>query len=77
VTLYHGVMNNLLGEDRAKALKVIDDDEAFDRWLAEYHAKQEAPQPGSPGVPPTSPGMKRIGQQAYLDRFAKTYGGEE
>jgi hypothetical protein len=34
------VLNNLFGEDRQEAVKVLDDDASFDRWLAEFERQK-------------------------------------
>jgi hypothetical protein len=38
-------MNNLIGEDRHEALRVIDDDEAFDQWLIKFAKERNTPGP--------------------------------
>lgn len=42
VTLYHGVLTNLYGEDRDAAVQAMDNDAEFDRWMAAYERKMAA-----------------------------------
>lgn len=34
------MLNNLFGEERQEAVKVMDDDAAFDRWLVEFERQK-------------------------------------
>lgn len=71
VTIYHGVMANLMREDRAEAMLVMHDDDAFDRWMRDYQIKQD-----QKGV---KPGQKAraMSNEEYLDKYAKIHGDEE
>jgi len=54
-------------EDRAQAVKVIDDDTAFDRWLASYDRKIS--KPSSPG----KANMVTLPEEEFVDRFATVF----
>jgi len=71
VTLYHGILTNLYGEDRDDALAVIDDDVAFDRWLANYNMKQAQASKTKPGS--KRGGGSRISADEYEKRYAKVH----
>ncbi len=41
ITTYHGAMANIMPPERNEMLDVIDNDEAFDRWMDSYNRKLE------------------------------------
>lgn len=73
MTVYHGVMQNVIGEDREAAVAAMDNDEDFDRWMQEYQRSMQEKLRNKPG----SKGGRRLTNEQYLNRFARQHGGEE
>lgn len=69
--MYSNLLTNITGKDRADLMKVFDDDARFDLWLEAFNNKM------SSEGDKTADGKVRIGQQEYVQRFAKVYGEEE
>jgi hypothetical protein len=67
--MYDNVLTQLYGEERESAIRVMDDDQAFDRWLEDYQRKQalNASAASSPGG-----GQKRVDKKDFLKK--RTYG---
>jgi hypothetical protein len=68
IMLYSNVTGELIGEDREAALAVIDDDEAFDRWLRKYDQNQRPKN--------KLKGNTSVDQQTFLEKYAIQVGGE-
>lgn len=71
---YCNVYTNMVGEDRAEALRVIEDDEKFDRWLQDFDRKQQM---RSTRQDTTSGRKKRpanISKEEFLARTGGIYG---
>jgi hypothetical protein len=75
VTTYAGVIQNLYGKDRQDALDAMDDDAAFDRWMANYSRKQQQDSQRSGGSKSRS-GKTAIDKDTYLNSMARINEGE-
>lgn len=71
MSTYYDVRANLWGEDRDEAVKAMEDDDKFDRWMAEYDRKQKLK---SAAAKSGSKGGTRISQADYLRNHAKVHG---
>ena len=75
VTLYHGVINNLFGRDRQDAIKAMQDDADFDRWIVQYETKRASEDRGesNPSTPtgrsPGPRGKVAMSKEAYIKKF--------
>lgn len=61
VTTYHDVLTNLMPEDRAEALRYLDDDNQFDAWLSRFGSKQN----GS-SAKAAKPGQRKVSKGDFL-----------
>lgn len=67
--LYANITQELTGKDRDDALRVIDDDDAFDRWLKRFQQSQ--------GQAARTPGKQVIDNETYLAKHAVVIGGDD
>jgi hypothetical protein len=78
VTLYHGVLANLYGDDREEAVAVMDNDNKFDKWLIAFERKQKTSST-PPAATPARSRSKSRGKKVPIDKdkylAAKTHGG--
>lgn len=72
ITLYYGVLNNLFGDERAEAVKVMDDDAAFDRWLLELERERES-QAAQRRRESNAPATKRTSKPVSKEKFMKEF----
>jgi hypothetical protein len=72
VSLYASLLSNLYGEERDEMVAVMDNDDAFDRWLVTFDAKRRKEMGGG-----KSKGQHSISNDEYLAKFANVYGGDD
>lgn len=58
--VYNSYLTNITGADRAEMLKVIDDDDAFDRWREQFDRKMSAP--------PKSAGRVSMSKEDFINK---------
>lgn len=69
LSLYSSIRSNLHGAERQEALEIIDDDDAFDRWLEGFERKWELESAGRASG--GKPGKKASGMSK--DEFVAAY----
>lgn len=69
MTLYHDVLANLYGEDRQDAVKAMENDAAFDRWLITFESKRAQMDQQASGKRTASSGSKAMSKDDYIKRF--------
>lgn len=65
VVMYYNVMTNLMPEDRAEAMRVIDNDAKFDAWTERFASKS------APKNSKIKPGMVRVDEDTFFERVRK------
>ncbi len=58
-----------MGEDRAEALKVLDNDEKFDRWMDAFERKREVQQNQVSGNKSPNKSGKKMSKEEYIKRY--------
>lgn len=64
MTLYNNVFTELWGDDKEDAMRVVDDDEQFDRWLKRYNNKHKSKH---------SKGKASVSKEEFLNRTGKKF----
>jgi hypothetical protein len=78
ITVYHNISSNLYGGDRAEALAVMDNDHAFDKWLASYDRKKSEELAAAERGANTAGGRSGKGRaKVSKDEFLKRMGTEK
>jgi hypothetical protein len=67
--LYGSVRNNLFGEDKQDALTVIDDDDAFDRWMEEFERRQQLESAARASVGKPCKSSTSMSKDEFLTRY--------